>query len=81
MSSYTTNSMIKKLRIRILLTHLIPFLLDHLLKSVILGEFLGPVVQWSEPSAHNGVVAGSNPAGPTTILKELPCHLTNISTL
>ena len=26
----------------------------------------GPVVQWSEPSAHNGVVAGSNPAGPTT---------------
>src|SRR5690606_23374974 len=26
----------------------------------------GPVVQWSERAAHNGVVAGSNPAGPTT---------------
>ena len=25
----------------------------------------GPVVQRSEPAAHNGVVAGSNPAGPT----------------
>ena len=24
----------------------------------------GPVVQWLEPSAHNRVVAGSNPAGP-----------------
>src|SRR3546814_4492649 len=27
---------------------------------------LGPVVQRSELAAHNGVVAGSNPAGPTT---------------
>src|SRR5690606_4882497 len=26
----------------------------------------GPVVQRSERAAHNGVVAGSNPAGPTT---------------
>ena len=26
----------------------------------------GPVVQRSEPAAHNGVVAGSNPAGPTS---------------
>ena len=25
----------------------------------------GPVVQRSEPAAHNGVVVGSNPAGPT----------------
>ena len=25
----------------------------------------GPVVQRLEPSAHNRVVAGSNPAGPT----------------
>ena len=28
----------------------------------------GPVVQWSERAAHNGVVAGSNPAGPTILL-------------
>ena len=27
--------------------------------------YKGPVVQRSEPAAHNGVVAGSNPAGPT----------------
>lgn len=25
----------------------------------------GPVAQWSEPAAHNGLVAGSSPAGPT----------------
>jgi hypothetical protein len=31
----------------------------------------GPVVQRSERAAHNGVVAGSNPAGPTRIYKEL----------
>ena len=30
----------------------------------------GPVVQWSERAAHNGVVAGSNPAGPTTFPPE-----------
>jgi hypothetical protein len=32
----------------------------------------GPVVQRSEPAAHNGVVAGSNPAGPTTLSNQIP---------
>ena len=32
------------------------------------GRSGGPVVQWSERAAHNGVVAGSNPAGPTILL-------------
>jgi hypothetical protein len=36
----------------------------------------GPVAQWLEPAAHNGLVAGSSPAGPTIIvhslLKRLP---------
>lgn len=27
----------------------------------------GPVAQWLEPTAHNGLVAGSSPAGPTTV--------------
>ena len=27
----------------------------------------GPVAQWLEPAAHNGLVAGSSPARPTTI--------------
>src|SRR5437899_14736 len=26
----------------------------------------GPVAQWLEPAAHNGLVGGSNPPGPTT---------------
>lgn len=26
----------------------------------------GPVAQWLEPTAHNGLVAGSSRAGPTT---------------
>jgi hypothetical protein len=26
----------------------------------------GPVAQWLEPAAHNRLVAGSSPAGPTT---------------
>ena len=30
-----------------------------------LGKAPGPVAQWSEPAAHNGLVAGSSPAGPT----------------
>ena len=30
----------------------------------------GPVAQWLEPAAHNGLVAGSSPAGPTS-LREL----------
>jgi hypothetical protein len=28
----------------------------------------GPVAQWLEPAAHNGLVAGSSPAGPTSAL-------------
>ena len=28
----------------------------------------GPVAQWLEPAAHNGLVAGSSPARPTTLL-------------
>src|SRR5438067_4819480 len=27
----------------------------------------GPVAQWLEPAAHNGLVAGSSPAGPTSL--------------
>lgn len=27
----------------------------------------GPVAQWLEPAAHNGLVAGSSPAGPTRL--------------
>jgi hypothetical protein len=30
------------------------------------GCLPGPVAQWLEPAAHNGLVAGSSPAGPTT---------------
>src|SRR4029434_3785433 len=26
----------------------------------------GPVAQWLEPTAHNGLVGGSSPPGPTT---------------
>src|SRR5271154_3997520 len=29
----------------------------------------GPVAQWLEPAAHNGLVAGSSPAGPTNQIK------------
>jgi hypothetical protein len=29
---------------------------------------VGPVAQWSEPAAHNGLVAGSSPARPTKVL-------------
>ena len=32
---------------------------------------VGPVVQWSELAAHNRLVAGSSPAGPTTGIKDL----------
>ena len=28
----------------------------------------GPVAQWLEPAAHNGLVAGSSPAGPTNTI-------------
>jgi hypothetical protein len=32
----------------------------------------GPVAQWLEPAAHNGLVAGSSPAGPTNEIRGLP---------
>ncbi|MEY9463511.1 hypothetical protein ABH973_003924 [Bradyrhizobium ottawaense] len=31
----------------------------------------GPVAQWLEPAAHNGLVAGSSPAGPTKEISDL----------
>src|ERR1700738_5175617 len=31
----------------------------------------GPVAQWLEPAAHNGLVAGSSPAGPTNEISNL----------
>lgn len=34
----------------------------------------GPVAQWLEPTAHNGLVAGSSPAGPTTGAVAEPCR-------
>ncbi|MEY3551859.1 MAG: hypothetical protein RL735_207, partial [Pseudomonadota bacterium] len=43
------------------LAFLASFRLFHLTRS--LG--IGPVAQWLEPAAHNGLVAGSSPAGPT----------------
>src|SRR5277367_1144153 len=30
------------------------------------GAPVGPVAQWLEPAAHNGLVAGSSPARPTS---------------
>ena len=30
------------------------------------SERIGPVAQWLEPTAHNGLVGGSSPPGPTT---------------
>ena len=32
---------------------------------------VGPVAQWLEPAAHNRLVAGSSPAGPTNILSHI----------
>jgi hypothetical protein len=40
-----------------------------LLDGAVVGSMsvgAGPVAQWLEPTAHNGLVAGSSPAGPTT---------------
>ena len=31
----------------------------------------GPVAQWLEPTAHNGLVGGSNPPGPTNDINDL----------
>src|ERR1700722_11055023 len=36
----------------------------------------GPVAQWLEPAAHNGLVAGSSPAGPTNDFRGLRPHRT-----
>src|SRR5579871_6236741 len=30
----------------------------------------GPVAQWLEPAAHNGLVGGSSPPGPTTLFND-----------
>ena len=35
------------------------------------GPAAGPVAQWLEPAAHNGLVAGSSPAGPTNQINRL----------
>lgn len=40
---------------------------DRCPAQVAAGLECGPVAQWLEPTAHNGLVAGSSPAGPTTI--------------
>ncbi len=37
--------------------------------------YKGPVVQRSEPAAHNGVVAGSNLAAPTPLSNQIPTGL------
>jgi hypothetical protein len=34
-------------------------------------ERIGPVAQWLEPTAHNGLVGGSNPPGPTNKINSL----------
>src|SRR5579875_3901119 len=36
--------------------------------TLIVECLTGPVAQWSEPTAHNGLVGGSSPPGPTNIL-------------
>src|SRR5262245_64505441 len=35
----------------------------------------GPVAQWLEPTAHNGLVGGSSPPGPTT--REIAVNIFN----
>jgi hypothetical protein len=44
----------------------------------------GPVAQWLEPAAHNGLVAGSSPARPTNKIKNLQnrfiCWATDLAT-
>ena len=35
--------------------------------GVAFAETNGPVAQWLEPTAHNGLVGGSSPPGPTMI--------------
>jgi hypothetical protein len=41
-------------------------------QKVVRRQRLGPVAQWLEPTAHNGLVAGSSPAGPTTLRSRPP---------
>src|ERR1700693_4371173 len=36
---------------------------------------VGPVAQWLEPAAHNGLVGGSSPPGPTNIYQSLTASL------
>src|SRR5690349_13327954 len=36
------------------------------------GVAVGPVAQWSEPAAHNGLVGGSSPSRPTTYHRSTP---------
>ncbi len=35
----------------------------------------GPVAQWLEPAAHNRLVGGSSPPGPTNLFKDLQVKL------
>ena len=47
----------------------------------ILVALCGPIAQLVEPPAHNRMVRGSNPLGPTTFLWRLICCLfTKITT-
>ena len=41
--------------------------------SIAPAAFAGPVAQRLEPAAHNGLVAGSSPAGPTNDIKHFAC--------
>lgn len=43
-----------------------PFCFHNPNPGIVQGSLRGPVVQWLERAAHNGVVVGSNPAGPTS---------------
>src|SRR5262245_47158248 len=36
----------------------------------------GPVAQWLEPTAHNGLVGGSSPPGPTSLSNRLAVERT-----
>ena len=65
---------------------------DHRIRTIAKPVFRiifpkGPVAQWLEPAAHNGLVAGSSPAGPTNDINELSaarrwkfCHRTSYRT-
>jgi hypothetical protein len=38
---------------------------------------VGPVAQWLEPAAHNGLVAGSSPARPTSQILEITLFISS----